>query len=121
MTKHYSQKETLILIMKVISKNTPRGILNGDTQVGHITWQMYLMKDYLKLDGTPLANASNDYSDLLEFAQDNNLITNDSNNKRNIFEFNIFNIFKKNKLLQLTDNSILYHGFLKTIIWYCSC
>lgn len=78
MTKHYSQKENLISIMKEISKKTPRGILNGDTQVGHITWQMYLMKDYLKLDGTPLANASSDYSDLLSFAQDKNLITNDT-------------------------------------------
>ena len=78
MTNHYSQKDNLISIMKEISKKTPRGILNGDTQVGHITWQMYLMKDYLKLDGTPLANASNDYSDLLSFAQDNNLITADT-------------------------------------------
>jgi len=78
MSKHYSQKDNLISIMKEISKKTPRGIMNGDTQVGHITWQMYLMRDYLKLDGTPLANASNDYSDLLSFAQDNNLITNDT-------------------------------------------
>lgn len=78
MTKHYSQKDNLITIMKEISKKTPRGILNGDTTVGHITWQMYLMRDYLKLDGTPLANASNDYSDLLSFAQDNNLITADT-------------------------------------------
>ena len=78
MTNHYSQKENLISIMKEISKKTPRGILNGDTQVGHITWQMYLMRDYLKLDGTPLANASSDYSDLLSFAQDNNLITADT-------------------------------------------
>ena len=78
MTKHYSQKDNLITIMTEISKKTPRGIMNSDTQVGHITWQMYLMRDYLKLDGTPLANASNDYSDLLFFAQDNNLITNDT-------------------------------------------
>lgn len=78
MTNHYSQKDNLISIMKEISKKTPRGIVNGDTQVGHITWQMYLMRDYLKLDGTPLANASNDYSDLLSFAQDNNLITADT-------------------------------------------
>ena len=51
-----------------------------------------------------------------DYNQDNNIITNDSNNKRNIFEFNIFNIFPKNKLLQLTDNSILCHGFLEKII-----
>lgn len=78
MTKHYSQKDNLITLMKEISKKTPRGIMNSDTQVGHITWQMYLMKDYLKLDGTPLANASSDYSDLLSFAQTNNLITADT-------------------------------------------
>ena len=57
MTKHYSQKDNLISIMTEISKKTPRGIVNGDTQVGHITWQMYLMRDYLKLDGTPFKNA----------------------------------------------------------------
>ena len=78
MTKHYSQKDNLISIMKEIAKKAPRGIMNSDIQVGHITWQMYLMRDYLKLDGTPLANASNDYADLLEFAQDNNLITSDT-------------------------------------------
>lgn len=78
MTNHYSQKENLISIMKEISKKTPRGILNGDTQVGHITWQMYLLKDYLKLDGTSLANASNDYTDLLKFVQDNSLITSET-------------------------------------------
>lgn len=87
MSKHYSQKDNLISIMTEISKKTPRGIMNGDVQVGHITWQMYLMRDYLKLDGTPLANASNDYSDLLSFAQDNNLITADTTDN-SLFKYN---------------------------------
>lgn len=87
MTKHYSQKDNLISIMTEISKKTPRGIMNSDTQVGHITWQMYLMRDYLKLDGTPLANASNDYSDLLSFAQDNNLIIADTTDN-SLFKYN---------------------------------
>lgn len=81
MTNHYSNKENLISIMSQIAKKVPQGIMNGDTQIGHITWQMYLMRDYLKLDGTSLANASNDYSDLLSFAQDNNLITSDTADK----------------------------------------
>lgn len=87
MSKHYSQKDNLISIMTEISKKTPRGIMNSDTQIGHITWQMYLMRDYLKLDGTSLANASNDYSDLLSFAQDNNLITADTTDN-SLFKYN---------------------------------
>ena len=81
MENHYSNKDNLKTIMSEIAKKVPKGIMNGDTQVGHITWQMYLMRDYLKLDGTPLANASNDYADLLEFAQDNELITADTDDK----------------------------------------
>jgi hypothetical protein len=56
---------------------------NGDygDYVGHITWQMSLQSNYLKLDGTPLANASNDYDELLKFAQDNSLITSDTTDK----------------------------------------
>jgi hypothetical protein len=49
--------------------------------VGHITWQMTLQSNYLKLDGTPLADASSDYDELLKFAQDNNLITADTTDK----------------------------------------
>ena len=61
--------------------NFNQSINLNDTPVGYITWQMALMPDYLKLDGTQIANASNDYTDLLDFAQDNNLITSDTTNK----------------------------------------
>lgn len=81
MTNHYSSKDNLISIMSQIAKKVPQGIMNGDTQIGHITWQMYLMKDYLKLNGSVLQNASTDYKDLLDFAQMNNLITSDTTNK----------------------------------------
>ena len=48
--------------------------------------------------------------------KDNNLVINDINPKGNSVELNIYNIFPKNKLLQLEDNSILCHGFLEKII-----
>lgn len=78
---NYVSEENLKKIMKSISKKVPQGIMLGNTPVGHIEWQMYLQRDYLKLDGTPLANASNDYIDLLKFAQDNSLITADTTDK----------------------------------------
>lgn len=61
----------------------------GDS-VGHITWQLILQNNYLKLDGTPLANASNDYDELLKFAQDNSLITSDATDK-SLFKYNSTN------------------------------
>lgn len=57
---NYVSEENLKKIMKSISKKVPQGIMLGNAPVGHIEWQMYLQRDYLKLDGTPLANASND-------------------------------------------------------------
>ncbi len=54
---------------------------NDTTNVGYITWQMCLMKNYLKLNGMPLVNASIDYADLLQFAVDHELITTDVNDK----------------------------------------
>ena len=54
---------------------------NDTTNVGYITWQMCLMKNYLKLNGMPLVNASVDYADLLQFAVDHELITTDVNDK----------------------------------------
>ncbi len=56
-------------------------IANDATNVGYITWQMCLMKNYLKLNGMPLVNASVDYADLLQFAVDHKLITTDVNDK----------------------------------------
>lgn len=73
----YADKQSLIEIMAGISKKIPQGIMNGYDVVGNIEWQMYLMRDYLKLDGTQLADASTDYAELLKFAQDNELITSD--------------------------------------------
>ena len=43
--------------------------------VGHILWEMYLKKGYLKLDGSSLLSASTDFNELLTFAQENSLIT----------------------------------------------
>ena len=54
---------------------------NDTTNVGYITWQMCLMRNYLKLNGMPLVNASIDYADLLQFAVDHELITTDVNDK----------------------------------------
>lgn len=54
---------------------------NDTTNVGYITWQMCLMRNYLKLNGMPLVNASVDYADLLQFAVDHELITTDVNDK----------------------------------------
>ncbi len=50
-----------------------------DAYVGKITWQMCLIKDHLKLDGTTLGNASTDYPELLAFAVDNQLVAEDDN------------------------------------------
>lgn len=75
---NYVSEQNINKILEGVSKKIPQGIMIGDTYIGHITWQMYLLKDYLKLDGTPLANASNDYTDLLKFAQDNSLITSET-------------------------------------------
>jgi len=54
---------------------------NDTTNVGYITWQMCLMRNYLKLNGMPLVNASIDYADLLQFAVDHELITTDTADK----------------------------------------
>lgn len=75
---NYVSEQNINKILEGVSKKIPQGIMIGDTYIGHITWQMYLLKDYLKLDGTPLANASNDYTDLLKFVQDNSLITSET-------------------------------------------
>lgn len=75
---NYVSEKDVNKILEGVSKKIPQGIMIGDTYIGHITWQMYLLKDYLKLDGTPLADASTDYADLLKFAQDNELITEDT-------------------------------------------
>lgn len=94
---NFATHEQLIEIAKRISKKVPQGIMLGNTPVGHIEWQMYLQRDYLKLDGTPLANASNDYTDLLEFAQDNILITSDTTDK------SLFKYDSTNDVLTLPD------------------
>ena len=78
---NYVSYEDAQKLMKKISKKVPQGIMIGDSQVGHIMWQMTLHKDYLKLDGTALSAASEDYKELLKFAQDNNLITSDTTDK----------------------------------------
>jgi len=67
--------------------NVSSAVVASDAPVGYITWQMSLLRDYLKLDGTNLADASTDYKELLDYAQDNNLITNDSSNKA-LFKYN---------------------------------
>ena len=46
----------------------------------------------------------------------NNLIINDMNHNGNKVELNIYNIFPKDKLMNLEDNSILCHGLLEKII-----
>lgn len=48
--------------------------------------------------------------------KEKNLNINDINHKSNAIELNIYNIFPKNKLMQMEDNSILCHGFLEKII-----
>ena len=78
---NYASFDDVKNIVTGMAKKIPHGVMLGNTLVGHITWQMYLQKDYLKLDGTPLANASNDYDELLKFAQDNSLITADTTDK----------------------------------------
>ena len=78
---NYVSEQNINEILEGVSKKIPQGIMIGDSHIGHITWQMYLLKDYLKLDGTPLANASVDYKELLKFAQDNELITEDTTDK----------------------------------------
>ena len=78
---NYVSEQNINKILEGVSKKIPQGIMIGDTYIGHITWQMYLLKDYLKLDGASLANASNDYTDLLKFVQDNSLITSETEDK----------------------------------------
>lgn len=78
---NYASFDDVKQIVTGMAKKIPHGVMLGNTTVGHITWQMYLQRDYLKLDGTPLANASNDYDELLKFAQDNSLITSDTTDK----------------------------------------
>ena len=48
--------------------------------------------------------------------KEKNVNINDINHKSNAIELNIYNIFPKNKLMQMEDNSILCHGFLEKII-----
>ena len=69
------------------TNDSSQSINLNDTPVGYITWQMALMPDYLKLDGTNLANASTSYKELLDYATNNNLITNDVDNKV-LFKYN---------------------------------
>ena len=84
---NYVSEQNINEILEGVSKKIPQGIMIGDTYIGHITWQMYLLKDYLKLDGTPLANASVNYKELLKFAQDNELITADTTDN-SLFKYN---------------------------------
>lgn len=70
------------------SDGTWRGIaIKEHDEVGHITWQMHVLNGYLPLDGTALSNASTDYEELLDFAQNNNLITPDVTNLA-LFKYN---------------------------------
>lgn len=84
---NYASFDDVKNIVTGMAKKIPHGVMLGNTTVGHIEWQMYLQRDYLKLDGTPLANASNDYDELLKFAQDNSLITSDTTDK-SLFKYN---------------------------------
>ena len=51
-----------------------------------------------------------------DIQEDNKENEQEYNNKNNVIELNIDNIFPKNKLIQLEENSILCHGFLEKII-----
>lgn len=94
---NYASFDDVKNIVTGMAKKIPHGVMIGNTTVGHIEWQMYLMRDYLKLDGTPLANASNDYDELLEFAQNNSLITADTTDK------SLFKYDSTNDVLTLPD------------------
>lgn len=65
-------------VLRGIGKKTPRGIMLSDTSVGYVTWQMTMKNDYLKLDGSELADASTNYPELLAYAIENNLVTSDT-------------------------------------------
>ena len=58
-------------------------------------------------------NQEDNQEDIQEDNKENEL---EYNNKNNVIELNIDNIFPKNKLIQLEENSILCHGFLEKII-----
>lgn len=94
---NYASFDDVKNIVTGMAKKIPHGVMLGNTTVGHIEWQMYLQRDYLKLDGTPLANASNDYDELLKFAQDNSLITADTIDK------SLFKYDSTNDVLTLPD------------------
>ena len=86
-TKEYVDNLALNNTGNNSDNDSSQSINLNDTPIGYITWQMSLLRDYLKLDGTNLANTSTDYKELLDYATDNNLITNDVDNKV-LFKYN---------------------------------
>ena len=86
-TKEYVDNLALNNVGNNSNSDSNQSINLSDTPIGYTTWQMSLLRDYLKLDGTNLANASTDYKELLDYAIDNELITNDSSNKV-LFKYN---------------------------------
>lgn len=65
-----------------------QGTVRVDARVGYVTWQMNVMPDFLKLDGSTLANASTEYAELLTFARDNLLIT-DAQENQSKFKYSV--------------------------------
>ena len=66
---------------------TDGDVMYRDVCVGFVTWQPWLMDNFLKLDGADLYKASEDYAELLAFAQGKDLVTNDVDN-RGLFKYN---------------------------------
>lgn len=66
---------------------TDGDVMYRDVCVGFVTWQPWLMDNFLKLDGADLYNASEDYAELLAFAHGKNLVTEDVDN-RGLFKYN---------------------------------
>jgi len=62
-------------------------VMYRDVCVGFVTWQPWLMDNFLKLDGADLYKASEDYAELLAFVQGKDLVTEDVDN-RGLFKYN---------------------------------
>ena len=94
---NYATYDDVVKIMEGISKKVPQGIMQGNFPVGAVTWQYYLMEDFLACDGSTINSASIQYPELLAFAQSRGLITTDTS-KIYLFQYD-----STNDILTLPD------------------
>ena len=83
---NYASYEDVLKIVEGVAKKVPQGLMQGNVPVGTITWQYFVMEDYLALDGATINDASIQYPELLSFAKVHSLITTDTS-KTYLFQY----------------------------------